>query len=202
MDGGDPYRVLGIERGAGADEIRRAFRRAVLRYHPDVYEGDPDVGARLLNEAHSAYERLIEAQEPGGSDIGEPASAPAAQPGPAWPPPRRYNPPPWTPPAQVSPPKRRKALRRLLWDGAESAAWAGWTVTLLIGLVVAFALTIGQLGEGTDGDHEKSAEAEEAEREEAAVRFWAWVGTLAWLFVVCRLAVAIVRWQQRRRGSL
>jgi DnaJ-class molecular chaperone len=31
----DPYTILGIERGASAAEIRRAFRRLALRVHPD-----------------------------------------------------------------------------------------------------------------------------------------------------------------------
>jgi len=42
----------------GYSAIRRAFRKAVLEYHPDVYDGDADEGARLLNEAREAYEFL------------------------------------------------------------------------------------------------------------------------------------------------
>ncbi|HLQ47878.1 MAG TPA: J domain-containing protein, partial [Candidatus Dormibacteraeota bacterium] len=31
----DPYRVLGLARGASADEVRRAYRRLVKENHPD-----------------------------------------------------------------------------------------------------------------------------------------------------------------------
>lgn len=34
-DTADPYTVLGIDRGADADQIKRAFRRMIARSHPD-----------------------------------------------------------------------------------------------------------------------------------------------------------------------
>lgn len=36
----DPYRVLGVHRGASADEIRAAFRASVRRQHPDTAGAD------------------------------------------------------------------------------------------------------------------------------------------------------------------
>ncbi len=58
MDGADPYRVLGVRRDASADDVRRAFRRALLRYHPDVYSGDPAEGAKLFRRTRAAYEAI------------------------------------------------------------------------------------------------------------------------------------------------
>jgi curved DNA-binding protein CbpA len=50
------YAVLGVERGATADEIRRAYRQAALLWHPDR-NPDPDA-AECFQAVQEAYERL------------------------------------------------------------------------------------------------------------------------------------------------
>jgi len=47
--GFDPYRVLGIERGASPGEIRRAYRQQLLHYHPDRVA---ELGEELRQVAH------------------------------------------------------------------------------------------------------------------------------------------------------
>ena len=37
----DPYKVLGVSRGASEDEIKQAYLALVKKYHPDKYQGNP-----------------------------------------------------------------------------------------------------------------------------------------------------------------
>lgn len=49
----DYYELLGIEPGANAAEIKAAFKRMALKYHPDVYNGpDAEEKMRLLLAAY------------------------------------------------------------------------------------------------------------------------------------------------------
>lgn len=53
----DYYEVLGVDRGADAEEVKRAYRRLAMRYHPDRNPDDPGAGERF-KEASEAYEVL------------------------------------------------------------------------------------------------------------------------------------------------
>jgi molecular chaperone DnaJ len=52
----DYYEILGVERGASKDEIRKHFRKLALKHHPDRNPGDKD--AEKFKEAAEAYEVL------------------------------------------------------------------------------------------------------------------------------------------------
>jgi curved DNA-binding protein len=53
----DYFKVLGVERGADADTIKRAFRRLARQHHPDVNPGNKEAEARF-KEISEAYEVL------------------------------------------------------------------------------------------------------------------------------------------------
>ena len=53
----DYYEVLGVEKNANADEIKKAYRKAAIKYHPDKNPGDKEAEERF-KEAAEAYDVL------------------------------------------------------------------------------------------------------------------------------------------------
>ena len=53
----DYYEVLGVSRDAGGDEIKKAYKKLALKYHPDRNQGDEDAVDKF-KEAAEAYEVL------------------------------------------------------------------------------------------------------------------------------------------------
>jgi curved DNA-binding protein CbpA len=53
----DPYKILGVKRDAGQDEIKAAWRNMAKVVHPDHNQGDPNAGARFA-EIGRAYDTL------------------------------------------------------------------------------------------------------------------------------------------------
>jgi molecular chaperone DnaJ len=58
----DFYEVLGVQRDASEDEIRRCYRKLALKYHPDRNKDDPEAEAKF-KEATEAYTILSDADK-------------------------------------------------------------------------------------------------------------------------------------------
>jgi curved DNA-binding protein len=54
MEYKDYYKILGLNRNAGQDEIKKAYRKLARKYHPDVNPDDKTASAKFseINEAH------------------------------------------------------------------------------------------------------------------------------------------------------
>jgi molecular chaperone DnaJ len=63
----DYYEILGVDRGASEDEIKKAYRKLALKYHPDRNPGDKAAEASF-KEATEAYEILRDASARGRYD--------------------------------------------------------------------------------------------------------------------------------------
>ncbi|KAI4326239.1 hypothetical protein MLD38_031572 [Melastoma candidum] len=61
----DPYQTLRIDHGASESEVKKAFRRLALQYHPDVCRGNNcGVQFQMINEAYAMVMSQFRGGEP------------------------------------------------------------------------------------------------------------------------------------------
>src|SRR3712207_5725421 len=58
----DYYEVLGVDKNASEDEIKKAYRKIAIKYHPDRNPGDKEAEEKF-KEAAEAYDVLHDAQK-------------------------------------------------------------------------------------------------------------------------------------------
>ncbi|HBQ63669.1 MAG TPA: molecular chaperone DnaJ [Clostridiales bacterium] len=65
----NPYEVLGVKENASEDEIRKAYRELVKKYHPDQYRDNPlaDLAQTKLAEVNEAYDAIQKSRKGQGS---------------------------------------------------------------------------------------------------------------------------------------
>lgn len=57
------YEVLGVERDAGDQEIKKSYRKLALKWHPDKNQDNNEESTRVFTEIQQAYEVLSDPQE-------------------------------------------------------------------------------------------------------------------------------------------
>lgn len=58
----DYYEILGLQKGASDDEIKRAFRKLAIKYHPDKNQGNAEAEAKF-KEINEAYQVLSDPEK-------------------------------------------------------------------------------------------------------------------------------------------
>jgi DnaJ-class molecular chaperone len=66
----DPYEVLGVPRGASAEEIKQAYRRLAKKLHPDLNPGNPRI-EQAFKEVAIAHDLLGDGEKRARFDRGE-----------------------------------------------------------------------------------------------------------------------------------
>lgn len=64
----NPYDTLGVSKDASEEEIKKAYRALVKKYHPDLHPGDEEA-ARKMSEINAAYDMIKSGKDSAGRDV-------------------------------------------------------------------------------------------------------------------------------------
>jgi len=78
----DYYDILGVTKSASADEIKKAYRKQALEWHPDRHKDDKEAAEKRFKEINEAYQVLSDPQKKAAFDqYGSVAFTPGGSPG-------------------------------------------------------------------------------------------------------------------------
>lgn len=64
----DYYEILGVGKSASADEIKKAYRKQALEWHPDRHKDDKETAEKRFKEINEAYQVLSDPQKKSAFD--------------------------------------------------------------------------------------------------------------------------------------
>lgn len=56
--GADYYKVLGVDKSATADELKKAYKKMALKWHPDRNKDKEEAASKKFKEVSEAFEVL------------------------------------------------------------------------------------------------------------------------------------------------
>jgi len=78
----DYYDILGVSKNASAEEIKKAYRKQALEWHPDRHREDKEAAEKRFKEINEAYQILADSQKRSAYDqFGHSAFSPGGMPG-------------------------------------------------------------------------------------------------------------------------
>ncbi|KAJ1674240.1 Molecular chaperone (DnaJ super), partial [Spiromyces aspiralis] len=61
--GKDYYKILGVSKSASEEELKKAYRKEALKWHPDRHKEDKDIAEKKFKDLSEAYEVLSDKQK-------------------------------------------------------------------------------------------------------------------------------------------